>query len=106
MSNNLHVCIIGGGMITHDQILPSVYQLQRLGLVSEISICALNSPPLRELAESATIRKAFPHSSFKAYPSLDTDPKKNFPEISREVISKLPRHSIVIVAVQIGRAHV
>jgi predicted dehydrogenase len=99
MGNKVDVCIVGGGMITHDQILPSFYQLQRLGRVGEISICALNSAPLRELAESSVIRKAFPSSRFKAFPPLDTDPKKTFPEISLEVISKLPRHSIVVVAV-------
>ena len=47
------VLIVGGGMITHDQILPSLYHLQRLGQVGSIRICALNSPPLRALAESA-----------------------------------------------------
>ena len=28
--------VSGGGMIAHDQILPSFYQLQRLGLVEQI----------------------------------------------------------------------
>ena len=99
MSDKPEVCIVGGGMITHDQILPSIYQLQRLGIVGDISICALNSTPLKELAESPSIRKAFPHGQFKAYPALDTDPKQLFPDLAKEVISQLPRHSIVIVAV-------
>ena len=30
------VLIVGGGMITHDQILPSLYHLQRLGVIGEI----------------------------------------------------------------------
>ena len=38
-------------MITHDQILPSLYHLQRQGVVGPIRICALNSAPLRALAE-------------------------------------------------------
>jgi len=99
MNKKTDVCIIGGGMITHDQILPSVYQLQRLGIVGDISVCALNSPPLRELAESPAIKKAFPTSSFKSYPPLNADPKQNFPEIAKGVVAELPRHSIVIVAV-------
>src|SRR3954470_8192595 len=99
MPRKVDVCIIGGGMITHDQILPSIYQLQRLGIVGDISICALNSAPLKELAESPAITKAFPKSSFKSYPPLDADPKQNFPEIAKEVVAKLPRQSIVIVAV-------
>ena len=36
----LEVVIVGGGMITHDQILPSIYHLQRLGLVGAIRVCA------------------------------------------------------------------
>jgi len=60
------VTIIGGGMITHDQILPSFYQLQRLGLAGEITVCARHDTTLRALAESETIRAAFPDSSFRA----------------------------------------
>ena len=32
----LEVAIVGGGMITHDQILPSIYHLQRMGCVGGI----------------------------------------------------------------------
>ena len=46
----IQVTIVGGGMITHDQILPSIYHLQRQGLVGPIRICAINSPPLKALA--------------------------------------------------------
>lgn len=44
MSNNvkLDVMIVGGGMITNDLILPSVYHLQRVGVVGRIQVCALN----------------------------------------------------------------
>ena len=43
MSKKPQVTIVGGGMITQIQILPSIYQLQRMGVVGDISICALNS---------------------------------------------------------------
>ena len=33
---NSQVLIVGGGMITHDQLLPSLYQLQRLGASIEL----------------------------------------------------------------------
>jgi len=99
MSVKPQVCIVGGGMITRIQILPSIYHLQRLGMVGDISICALNSAPLKVIAEDETLKKAFGGQGFTAYPSLDTDPKKEFPEISRDVISKLPAQSIVVVAV-------
>ncbi len=93
------VCIVGGGMITEVQILPTIYHLQRLGRVGDIHICALNSAPLKKLVESESLKKAFPGSSFTAHPSLDTDPEKMFPDISEKVIASLPQQSIVIVAV-------
>ena len=43
----LDTLIIGGGMITNDLLLPSVYQLQRGGRAGKITVCALNSAPLR-----------------------------------------------------------
>ena len=92
------VAIIGGGMITHDQILPSMYHLQRQGIIGEICICALNSEPLKALAEDATFHKAFPGQRFTSYPPIDTDPNKKLPDLFKEVISKLPKHSIVVVA--------
>jgi len=84
-------------MITQVQILPSIYQLQRLGIVGEISICALNSTPLRTLVDNQALKKSFPDQGFTAYPSVDTDPEKNFPDISKEVIAKMPEHSVVVV---------
>ena len=64
------VTIIGGGMITNDLILPSIYHLQRSGIVGELHICALNSPPLKALAENEEIRDAFPGQSFVPHPAL------------------------------------
>ena len=68
------VLIIGGGMITQVQILPSIYHLQRQGVVGDIGVCALDSAPLKVLAEDESLKKAYPGLSFTAYPSIDTDP--------------------------------
>lgn len=62
----MRVTILGGGMITHDQILPSCYQLQRLGVAGEITICARHDTTLEALGSSETIQRAFPGSSFRA----------------------------------------
>ena len=51
--------IVGGGMITQVQLLPTIYHLQRIGLVGEISVCALDAPPLRALQESAAFATWF-----------------------------------------------
>jgi len=98
MSSKPQVFIVGGGMITQVQILPSFYQLQRLGIVGEISICALNSGPLKVLADDGMLNKAFPGQTFTAYPALNTDPKKNFPDIFKEVAAKIPKRNIAVVA--------
>ncbi len=93
------VTVVGGGMITHDQLLPSLYHLQRLGKLGQITVCALNSPPLRELAESPSIKRAFPKASFIARPDLSEAPEKMYPDLFREVIRAMPPRNIVVVAV-------
>jgi len=98
-TEKLDVVIVGGGMITHDQILPSIYHLQRLGQVGAIVISALNSAPLRELAEDKTLAEAFPGQSFEPLPPLDTPPEKMHPEMFRDAIRSPAPHNLVVVAV-------
>lgn len=98
-SDRLDVAIIGGGMITHDQILPSLYHLQRLERVGAICICALNSAPLRELAAAERLQQAFPGQGFEALPNLNEPPEQLFPELYREAIAALPPGNLVVVAV-------
>ena len=81
------VLLIGGGMIAHDQILPSLYQLQRLGLVDGTAVCARHSTTLDALASSETIRRAFPDCSFT-----------RVLEPYAEALTKMPPHAIAIVA--------
>jgi predicted dehydrogenase len=93
------VTIVGGGMITNDQILPTLYQMQRLGQIGEIRVCALNARPLKALADSAVFKRAFPDQSFRAYPDLNGDLDKAHPDLFREVIAEMPPRNIVVVAV-------
>ncbi|MCS6953459.1 MAG: Gfo/Idh/MocA family oxidoreductase [Bryobacterales bacterium] len=93
------ITIVGGGMITHDQLLPSLYHMQRQGLVGEITVCASRSRTLRQLAASPTLQRAFPGQSFRARPSLDVDPDASHPELYREVIASMPPRNLVVVAV-------
>ncbi len=86
-------------MITQVQILPSIYQLQRMGQVEDIRICALNSAPLKELAEDHTLKKAFPGQKFTPYPPLQTNPEQKNPELYKKVLKDMPPQSIVVVAV-------
>ena len=99
MNTKPEIVIVGGGMITQVQILPAIYHLQRNGVVGNIKICALNSTPLKTIAQDSKLQKAFPGQSFEAYPSLDTKAEENFPDIFKDVIGKLPEGNIVVIAV-------
>jgi predicted dehydrogenase len=96
----MDVVLVGGGMITHDQLLPSIYQLQRLGVVGDIKICALNGAPLKELAESADIRGAFPHSSFTPFPDYsEVGLNETFPDLYKEVLAAQKPRQLCVIAV-------
>jgi predicted dehydrogenase len=94
----LDIVIIGGGMITYDLILPSVYHLQRTGYVNNIKICALDSAPLKTLKNSKEILEAFPAQDFDAYPSISVPEEKKFPDLYKEVIAKMEPRQMVVVA--------
>ncbi|MCC6423627.1 MAG: Gfo/Idh/MocA family oxidoreductase [Phycisphaerales bacterium] len=95
----IDITIVGGGMITHDQLLPSIYHLQRLGVVGKLQISALNAAPLQQLASSEAIKAAFPNQSFISSPSLDDEPSKMYPDLFKSIIEKMPPQQMVVVAV-------
>ncbi len=90
------VLVIGAGMITGDQLLPSLYHLQRKGRIGEIAVCASRFSTVRDLARAGTLLRAFPGRSFRAYPDGDGPPQ---PELYREAIAGLPPRQLVVVAV-------
>jgi D-galacturonate reductase len=81
------VCSIGAGMILQDQILPSLYQLQRLGIVSDISMCARHQAALDTLAAHPPIVEAFPGHHFTARAG-------NY----QNLLDQLPPRQLVVVA--------
>jgi len=99
MSAAFKTLLVGGGMITADLVLPSLYHLQRRGLVGEITICALSSGPLRTLAENTELKEAFPQGTFIARPTLDTPPEKDHPDLFQSLIAAMPPRQLVVVAV-------
>ncbi|MGO8747101.1 MAG: Gfo/Idh/MocA family oxidoreductase [Thermoguttaceae bacterium] len=99
MMSNFQVVVVGGGMITHDQILPSLYHLQRTGRIGPITVCALNSAPLRALAEAEQFRAAFPGQGFTPLPGLAEPPEVMHAELFRQAITSLPPRNLVLVAV-------
>ncbi|MEI7730687.1 MAG: Gfo/Idh/MocA family oxidoreductase [Verrucomicrobiota bacterium] len=97
--NSLDVVLIGGGMIVHDQILPSVYHLQRLGRVGKLYICAQHSTSLNALKASASLQQAFPGQDFVPMPRLDEPPDRMYPDLYKEALARLAPRQAVIVAV-------
>ena len=94
-----NVVVIGGGMITQVQILPSLYQLQRMGMIGEIAVCALNGAPLKALAEDETLKHAFPDQTFAPHPDFrKVSPQDQFPDLFEEVVAEMPQRNIVFIA--------
>ncbi len=92
----IDVTIVGGGMITNDLILPSVYHLQR-GMARNIAVCALNNPPLKALKGNKELQEAFPGQAFTPYPALEEPADRNFPELFKDVLAKMkPRQAIIV----------
>ncbi len=97
MGKQMDVSIIGGGMITNDLLLPSIYHLQRTGIVGEINICALNNPPLIALKKNEEIRTAFPGQDFNPFPDTGRPAESNYPELYKEVLAGMkPRQAVVV----------
>jgi predicted dehydrogenase len=92
------ILIVGGGMITHDQLLPSLYHMQRQGRIGEISICALRARDLQPLIASSGLAEAFPGQTFRAYPDSG-DPDRAQPDLYRDLIARMEPRNIVVVAV-------
>ena len=99
MSEALEALIIGGGMITADQILPSLYHLQRIGTIGRISVCASRSSTLRALSANPLIKAAFPERSFSSWPDLSLEEDDPQPLLYLEALASLGTGQLVVVAV-------
>jgi D-galacturonate reductase len=86
-------------MITEMQIVPSLYHLQRIGMINQISICALNGPPLRTIAENQVLKNSFPDQRFVPYPDFKSvSDEEKYPDLYREVIKAMSAQNIVFIA--------
>lgn len=85
-------------MITADLLLPSLYHLQRTGVVGKIDICALQTPPLKALKDSLDFHEAFPGQEFTPHPALSEAPDKAFPTLYQQVVAAMEPGNMVVVA--------
>ena len=93
------VLLIGGGMIAHDQILPTLYQMQREARIGDITVCAQHGRTVKSLAEAPTLRNAFPDRSFRPMPDYRAgEGTERQPELYKTALEELPPRSVVVVA--------
>jgi len=89
----LDALVVGGGMITEEVILPTLFQEQRRGTVGKIAVVS------RRAATIGHLREVFPHEKFSATPDpAKVDADSSQPEGYKEAIRKLPKPGVVIVA--------
>jgi len=87
------VCLIGGGMISEEVVLPTVFQERLRGKVNRVSVCSLNAGIIKHLQE------VFPKEQLTPYPDPAKEPlDKNLPELYKQAIADLGPHGLVIVA--------
>jgi len=92
-STKLNVLLIGGGMISEEVVLPTVFQEQRDGRVGEVLVASRRANTLQHL------RECFPDRQFRAFPDPTCTPlDESRPDCFREALESLPRPGAVIVA--------
>jgi D-galacturonate reductase len=79
------VLVVGGGMITNDQILPSLLRLQQLGVISGIDVVA------QRTATTDALKSAFPGREFATHSG-------GGPDLYKQQIARMPAGNIVMVA--------
>lgn len=84
--------VVGGGMITREVVLPTLFQMRRNGELGDIAVCSRRGRTLRRIQE------IFPQESFQAYPALDADPEASEPDGYKQAIADLPEGGMVLVA--------
>lgn len=97
-TKGLDVALIGGGMICHDQLLPSLYHLQRTCRVARISVCSRTAATVRSLAEARGILEAFPGQSFEPLPDFHANPDASNPDGWKTAIDRLAPRNVVLIA--------
>lgn len=90
----LDVLLVGGGMISREVLLPTIFQERRRGLVGRVLISSLQAKIISELQE------LFPNEEFEPYPDPGKyPPEQKCPELFKEAIANLGEYGVVVVAV-------
>ncbi|MCK4982414.1 MAG: Gfo/Idh/MocA family oxidoreductase [Victivallaceae bacterium] len=93
----LDLTIIGAGMIVTDVLLPSALQLQRTGVIGEITVCDMRESALKALKENKDILEAFPGQDFKTCPEIGAGDSSDT-ELYKKVLAEKDHYGLVIIA--------
>ena len=83
------VLVVGGGMIVHDQVLPSLLHLVRLGKIGAVEVCSVRQSTVDALTGSGFVLH---------FPGVPFETSAGSPDLYRERIAALPPKSIVFIA--------
>jgi len=87
------VLVVGGGMISAEVVLPTLFQEQARGLLGRISVAT------RRAERIVWLREQLPDRAFGAYPDPDADGRDAVDaEAYKRAIAELPPDGIVVVA--------
>jgi len=98
MTTPVDVTLIGGGMICRDQLLPSLYHLQRLVRVASLTVCSRTARTVQSLAEADDIQKAFPGHEFEAVPDFRADADARDVDGWRAAVDRMAPRNVVFIA--------
>lgn len=93
----LELTIIGAGMIVNDLLLPASLQMQRDGLIGNITVVDMRESALKALKESPSLAKAFPGHSFRTVPEIGAGDSSD-PELYKKVLAAQKPYQMVIIA--------
>ncbi len=90
----LDVVLIGGGMISLEVIIPTLFQERREGRIGKVSICSLDAKSIKR------VQNEFPDDEFIPYPDPEKveDETKPYPEEYKRAVDTLGNHGFVLVA--------
>lgn len=89
----LPVLVVGGGMISEEVVLPTLFQERRLGKVGDITVATRRPKRIVEL------REVFPKEEFVGLPDPgEHDLESSHPQCYQEGLERLGDHGVAIVA--------
>lgn len=83
------VLVVGGGMIVHDQVLPSLLHLVRLGKIGAVEVCSVRQSTIDALTRNGFVLH---------FPGVTFETSAGSPDLYRDRIAALPPKSIVFIA--------